>query len=244
MGFAPWTGATRCTDGATPGARALMAWVLANTAGARSLGIYNCRTVRGGSTTSTHGEGRALDIAMPMSSGRGSPAGRRLVALLAKDAAKLGIQALIYDRTIWSAKSPSGRRYTGVHPHYDHVHVELTRTAGAKLTKATISSVLSGTSSKRPKVSLRNIRAAARTDPAAEQGKASHAADVRIVEAALRAEKLLGSRYGKDGAFGTATIAAYSSWQRSLGYSGADADGIPGRASLTKLGDKHGFDVK
>lgn len=40
--------------------------------------------------------------------------------------------------------------------------------------------------------------------------------------------------------FGKPLLRAYSQWQESLGYSGSDADGIPGRASLEVLG----FDVK
>ena len=46
-----------------------------------------------------------------------------------------------------------------------------------------------------------------------------------------------------DGHYGTTTIAAYAKWQRHLGYTGKDADGIPGRASLTRLGDRYGFTV-
>jgi hypothetical protein len=39
------------------------------------------------------------------------------------------------------------------------------------------------------------------------------------------------------------TVAAYKSWQNRLGYVGADADGIPGQASLSRLGAKWGFHV-
>ncbi|MCY4726688.1 N-acetylmuramoyl-L-alanine amidase [Nocardioides sp. STR2] len=38
-------------------------------------------------------------------------------------------------------------------------------------------------------------------------------------------------------------VPTYRRWQQSLGYTGKDADGIPGRASLVALGDKHGFRV-
>lgn len=46
-----------------------------------------------------------------------------------------------------------------------------------------------------------------------------------------------------DGHFGTATIAAYSKWQESLGYSGLDANGMPGQTSLTQLGEGGHFTV-
>lgn len=94
-----------------------------------------------------------------------------------------------------------------------------------------------------PVVDLSNLIAAARTDPGAAQGHTTHPGDVRLVEAALKAEKLLPASYASDGSFGSRTVSAYAAWQRHLGYTGPDANGIPGRASLTKLGAKHGFRV-
>ena len=46
-----------------------------------------------------------------------------------------------------------------------------------------------------------------------------------------------------DGSLGTKSLAAYSAWQHRCGYTGTDADGIPGRVTLAKLGDKHGFTI-
>ncbi|MFD4371488.1 hypothetical protein ACFWPY_07835, partial [Streptomyces sp. NPDC058527] len=46
-----------------------------------------------------------------------------------------------------------------------------------------------------------------------------------------------------DGHFGTATRTAYGRWQARQGYRGADADGIPGRASLDALARRRGFTV-
>ncbi|RCH68724.1 CHAP domain-containing protein [Streptomyces sp. SDr-06] len=96
----------------------------------------------------------------------------------------------------------------------------------------------------KPVVSLSNVVAAAETDPGASQGHQTHAADVRLVEAALHAEGLLSATYASDGSYGSSTITAYAEWQRKLGYSGSDADGIPGMTSLSKLGASHGFSVK
>jgi hypothetical protein len=95
-----------------------------------------------------------------------------------------------------------------------------------------------------PTVSLANVVAAAKSDPKAAQGKALHAADVKPVEAALKAEGLLSAKYASDGSFGTTTVTAYAAWQRKLGFTGKDADGIPGKSTLAKLGAKHGFKVK
>lgn len=95
----------------------------------------------------------------------------------------------------------------------------------------------------KPKVDLSNVVAAAKHDPKAAQGKGLHESDTRIVESALRAEGLLPAAYASDGAFGTVTVKAFAAWQRKLGYSGGAADGIPGKASLSELGKRHGFTV-
>ncbi|YAL83069.1 peptidoglycan-binding protein [Dermacoccaceae bacterium W4C1] len=58
---------------------------------------------------------------------------------------------------------------------------------------------------------------------------------VLAVENALVKKGLLSKSYA-DGHFGTATVTAYAAYQRSLGYTGLDANGLPGRTSLTKLG--------
>jgi peptidoglycan hydrolase-like protein with peptidoglycan-binding domain len=60
-------------------------------------------------------------------------------------------------------------------------------------------------------------------------------ASVLAVEQALQARGLLDARW-VDGYFGTTTITAYAAYQRSLGYSGLAANGLPGTSSLTALG--------
>ncbi|TDE27649.1 peptidoglycan-binding protein [Actinomadura sp. 6K520] len=60
-------------------------------------------------------------------------------------------------------------------------------------------------------------------------------AGVLLVERALRDRNLLDARW-VDGHFGTTTVAAYAKYQRSLGYTGLDANGLPGKTSLAKLG--------
>jgi hypothetical protein len=92
-----------------------------------------------------------------------------------------------------------------------------------------------------PTVSLARLIEAARKNPAAK-GQPVTYSGVKTVEAALVNAGLLAKRYS-DGHFGTTTIAAYAAWQRHLGYRGKDADGIPGKTSLTKLGDRYGFKV-
>jgi len=137
MNWAGWQAAGPCTAGPAPGARALLEWLSGSFVG-HSGGIYNCRTVRGSQVRSIHGEGSAVDWMMPVVRGRGNPDGHDVVRELGANGRRLGVQAVIFDRTIWSARSPSGRPYTGVHPHYDHLHIELTREAGQRLTVAAL----------------------------------------------------------------------------------------------------------
>jgi len=96
-----------------------------------------------------------------------------------------------------------------------------------------------------PVVDLSQLQAAARLDPARPQGgtTAGSADDVRIVEAALVKAGLLSPAYAGDGSYGSLTVKAYAAWQRHLGYTGSDADGIPGLTSLTRLGARYGFKV-
>ena len=78
------------------------------------------------------------------------------------------------------------------------------------------------------RVDLSNLRHAARGHP----WSARHS--TRLVQRALKAKGLIRGyipgRYGKN------TRRAYSRWQRRLGFTGADANGVPGKKSLTRLG--------
>lgn len=97
-----------------------------------------------------------------------------------------------------------------------------------------------------PRVDLSRLIAAAKADPPARQGHVTYRAGVNLVENALVKEGLLAKTYAGDGSFGTTTVAAYARWQRSAaggGYVGKAADGIPGKASLQRLGVRHGFTV-
>jgi hypothetical protein len=94
----------------------------------------------------------------------------------------------------------------------------------------------------KPSVSLSKLIAAAKADPKAKQGHQTYASGVKLVESALKAEHLLAAAYASDGSFGSVTVKAYAEWQRKCGV-GGPYDGIPGKASLTKLGAKHGFNV-
>lgn len=92
-------------------------------------------------------------------------------------------------------------------------------------------------------VSLSHAIAAAKSDPYGVQGHTTFPNDVRPIEVALTAEGLLGDGYAHDGSYGTLTKNAMSRYQARFGFSGKDADGIPGKLTLTALGSHHGFKV-
>jgi hypothetical protein len=94
---------------------------------------------------------------------------------------------------------------------------------------------------KPPTVDLSKLVAAAKGDPAKAGAPVTYAG-TRTVEAALVNAGYL-SKTRLDGHFGSDTVRAYAAWQRHLGYVGSAADGIPGRTSLERLGDRYGFTV-
>lgn len=133
-----YVGARTCTGSARPGVKALMAVYLALYAaqGAKNLGIYNCRPIRGtNNTTSLHGEGRAGDHGHPV----GATFIDRWTAFLIAMSAELGVQCVINKRRIWSSSFPDGwRPYGGPVPHTDHAHTEQTPNSAANLTVARV----------------------------------------------------------------------------------------------------------
>ncbi|MFG1867650.1 peptidoglycan-binding domain-containing protein [Micromonospora arborensis] len=88
-----------------------------------------------------------------------------------------------------------------------------------------------------PVVSMEATVLAAQIDPRRADNTLTPGAksSVLAVEQALQAQGLLEAQW-VDGYFGTLTVSAYAAYQRSLGYTGLAANGLPGTTSLTKLG--------
>src|SRR5690606_35012648 len=134
----PGVGTSGCSGDLTQGARELRTWLRAAFPQISSIGGYNCRVIDGTSTMSVHGTGRALDIMLPTHAGDadndlGDPIGNWLI----EHAEEIGIQYIIWDRWTWNASRAAGskeRAYTGVNPHVDHLHVELSVDGGAMRT--------------------------------------------------------------------------------------------------------------
>ena len=93
-----------------------------------------------------------------------------------------------------------------------------------------------------PAVALANVREAFERDFTRPQGDGLHERDTLRVEQALLAEGLLVQQFASNGYAGTLSRSAYAKWQKRSGV-GGPFDGIPGLASLTRLGQKHGFRV-
>lgn len=136
----PWVGTDGCGGSLLEGSRVLREWITAYWPQVKSVGGYSCRRIAGTNTMSVHGTGRALDIMLPIDSTQPYEAsadnelGDPLANWLLEHADELGIQLIIWDRKIWSSGRSPGERlynYGGVHPHHDHIHMELNPEAAA-----------------------------------------------------------------------------------------------------------------
>lgn len=209
MNWASYDSSTKCIGSSRPGAQALMRWIGANYSLARNGGIYVCRPVRGSTSMSVHAEGRAIDVMLPVVNGRAHPQGDQILNRLGSQGNSLGIQSIIWNRKIYSRRSPSGRLYSGVNPHVDHLHVELNRASGENLTDSAIVRILGGSSIQRTlKLTTPTMTGS----------------DVRQVQSAVGA--------AVDGFYGPGTVEKVRSWQASHGLV---SDGIFGPASWAKL---------
>lgn len=127
-----------CSGSAKPGTVALMQYMMNRFPYTSSMGIYACRNVAGTNTKSQHSCGRAWDCGVkPLSSTKANTAlGHPIIVFLYKYSTQFGIVEIIYDRVIYDDKTPGGRYYGGVHPHYDHLHITQTQAAALNLNYA------------------------------------------------------------------------------------------------------------
>lgn len=89
-----------------------------------------------------------------------------------------------------------------------------------------------------PLVSLQRVVDAANLDPHQPDNPPSAPSDVRTLEQALARKDYLADTY-VDGRYGWQTVRAYSRFQQDNGIPRGRAKGIPGIATLTKLGKGH-----
>lgn len=235
----PYVGAKSCTSGPRPGAWGAMDYFLAayKSKGGVNTGIYNCRSVRGGRTTSLHGEGRAADFGIRP---YGAKYGTALANALVAHSKELGIQCVIWNRKIWSSSYPhSGwRRYNGVASHTDHIHVEFTwarAKAGRKETARHFAKVLGG-------VKPGDVKTGGGGGSTYREVKYGDMLRLYTKGAPVKEwQRVVGVK--ADGYFGPSTASATKKWQKANGLA---ADGIVGPKTWAKYksgGSKKGKSV-
>jgi hypothetical protein len=116
-----------------PAPLALWRLVSANFPQARNLGIFNRRNIAGTNTPSLHAEGRALDIGLRVTDPSEKLVADQLFQAFMDLGAQIGLQEVIWNRRIWSARRPVPHAHTGSNPHTDHIHVGFTRAASQSL---------------------------------------------------------------------------------------------------------------
>lgn len=128
-GPGPWDDGIHCAGSRLPGT-ARLAEYLETFPGVSGTGGYHCRrNTNNEREMSVHGTGRAIDIMLPKVDGQPNPNGDAIANWLVTNANMLGVQLVIWDRTIWNSERRTARPYTGPSSHTDHIHVELTRAA-------------------------------------------------------------------------------------------------------------------
>lgn len=103
------------------------------------VGGYVCRqNTANTANTSVHGLGRALDLMIRrLPDGSADPRGDEVAQWLIDHADEIGVQTIIWNRSIWSVgRTGTGslRAYTGPSSHTDHIHMELNAAGAAKQT--------------------------------------------------------------------------------------------------------------
>jgi hypothetical protein len=128
-----WTGSAACGGRLLPGGHKLGEYLLTHFAVVTSVGGYACRrNTADASRMSVHGTGRALDVFIPTTSGSADNGqGDKVANWLVMHSQQIGVQLVIWDRSIWRANGTNDSAYGGPNPHIDHIHVEITTEAAA-----------------------------------------------------------------------------------------------------------------
>lgn len=128
-----WTGSAACGGKLRLGGYKLGEYLLEHFDAVSSVGGYACRrNTADSSRMSVHGTGRALDVFIPKTNGAAdNTRGDKVANWLVMHAQRIGVQLVIWDRTIWRADGTNDDAYGGPHPHDDHIHVEITNEAAS-----------------------------------------------------------------------------------------------------------------
>lgn len=209
-----------------PGMVALQNYLLHHYPGTTNLGLYNNRSVRGGTSTSLHAVSRAADVGWP-----NRATCDHMLGWLVNHATLLGIQALHdYNRTAYvnghtqahTWGHDRGWHWARVGSYGGHwIHVELNIAAAQD---ANLMGRLAGHQTPAP---------VAHKFPNHTLHVGSHNADVALLQVGLRnwhtANSAIPDPGNPDGKFGPRTEASLKAWQRI--YGNVEADGRYGPAT-------------
>lgn len=131
-----WTTTAACSGKLKAGEHKLGEYLLQHFAIVSSVGGYACRrNTADTARMSVHGTGRALDVFIPKANGGADNLrGDKVANWLVVNAQQIGVQLVIWDRSIWRANGTNAGLYGGPYPHDDHIHVELTAQASLMAT--------------------------------------------------------------------------------------------------------------
>jgi len=106
--------------------------------GTAGYGVYRCQVLTS-PYYSLHSEGRAIDFMIRTDNnqygGAANNVGDPIANWLIENADVIGVQSIIWDRTIWrSSYWPRDHCVDASNPHWDHLHIELTWDAAHQLT--------------------------------------------------------------------------------------------------------------
>lgn len=125
--------ASNCTGTFTEGAASLKAIIAEKwTPPVSSIGGYSCRGIVGGSSTSLHGLGRAIDVMINANTEEGLAKGNEIRNWVINNSTQLGVQRVIWNRYTWAANKDGWNPYTGSNDHTDHLHIEINLEASVK----------------------------------------------------------------------------------------------------------------
>lgn len=131
-----WNGGASCSGSLRNGSKTLGRELMDRFPQVKSIGGYACRrNTADGSRMSVHGTGKALDVFIPIRAGRAnSDLGDPVANWLVTNADEIGIQLIIWNRSVWRSNGANEKPYSGPVPHIDHIHVEITERAARRAT--------------------------------------------------------------------------------------------------------------
>ena len=127
-----------CPGQLLPGASALKQFLESEHTTSLTVSGYNCESSSQGNRFTMHSTGRALDLYLNVEEGPSRDEfGDSIANWMIVNAQDIGIQEVIWNRTIWNASRPTSpvnlrqRPYIVLDPHRNHIHIDLNNAAAS-----------------------------------------------------------------------------------------------------------------